>query len=122
MTLRRPPCNLLVSRQTQWRRIMARKNEKLVAVVCLYGNSRADVGSGWLAQTADGKMMGTGDPVPGRSFTESVWLAQRAIREAGYAGGVIEICAAGGMMSARVGLDSTSYFGELKWTPIPVAG
>lgn len=93
---------------------MARKNTTLVAEICLYGNSRADVGAGWLARTADGRMFGDGDPKPGRGFTAAVWQAQEAIRATGVKG-IIRVFAPGGLRMANLGVNDTAYFGDLKW-------
>jgi hypothetical protein len=54
------------------------KTSKIVAEICLYGNH--ETGAGYLA-TIEGQkgLLGTGEPVKGRSMTEAVWLAVREI-------------------------------------------
>ena len=56
---------------------MKTQTQKIVAEICLYGTHVA--GAGWLAQLADGALLGDGEPRTGRTFTDAVWLACDAI-------------------------------------------
>ena len=74
---------------------MARKSQEVVAEICLYGNSKPEVGAGYLAVLPDKRMFGTGDPVSCRGFTTAVWLALTDIRTAGVTKGVARVFAPG---------------------------
>jgi hypothetical protein len=93
---------------------MTRKTS-IVAEICLYGTST--IGAGWLAQTADGKMFGDGEPVAGRNFTHAVWLAVEALQDNHVTRGMVRIFAAGGQMMAVVDINKLGYYGDLKWQP-----
>lgn len=102
---------------------MKTKTSKLVAEICLYGNGKADVGYGWLARTNDGAMLGTGDPIPGKSATHCVFEACEKIGRlfgmcgARPRGGIVRIFAAGGERMADTSLSSPAYYGDLQWMP-----
>lgn len=98
---------------------MARK-VKLVAEICLYGNSA--VGAGWLVRMHDGRMLGDGAPKAGRSNTEAVWLAVDAIRTAMPAPlfATARVYAPSGCLCADVDLRHVGYYGDLKWLPAAV--
>lgn len=98
-------------------------SSNLVAEICLYGNRT--VGAGWLARIdraadatmpwwADG-LIGTGEPVEGRSFTEAVWAAIDTIRT-GVQAGIVRIFDAGGRRMVDVDLNDVPAYGDLKWT------
>lgn len=93
-----------------------------VADITLYGTSHT--GAGWLAlltNPSHGRLLGTGDPNPGTSFTEAVWSAVAALNAAGAEGGLVRIFAPGGEKMAVV--DSRHLvptFGDLLWMPAPV--
>jgi hypothetical protein len=61
---------------------MTKANKTVVAELCLYGNGASGCGAGWLVKLADGRFLGSGDPVKGRGFTEAVWDGMQAVREA----------------------------------------
>lgn len=100
------------------RKIKTAKTTAAPAEICLYGNR--EIGAGWLARTPDGRLLGDGDPVEGRMFTEAVWQAQDALEAAGVKGGRVRIFAAGGQRMAEEYLTHRAYFGDLKWTAAPV--
>lgn len=87
--------------------------------ICFYGT--AATGAGYLANTeADpGRFYGTGDPVPGRSFTEALFVALDQLRGAGVTGAV-RVFAAGGQRMAEIPATFAGYYGDLKWGPAPV--
>jgi len=91
----------------------------IVGEICLYGNR--ETGAGWLASAGPitaGKILGDGDPVRDRGFTEAVWQAADALRAAGVTAGIVRIFAAGGQRMAEVQIEkSIGYFGDLKWSP-----
>lgn len=98
------------------------RKTKLVAEVCLYGNR--ETGAGWLARTAEGAMLGTGDPKAARSFTDAVWLACDAVRRlrsmAGHAHahtGTVRVFAPGGERMADTDLNRPATYGDLHWVP-----
>ena len=97
---------------------MGRRTTKLVGEICLYGNM--SIGAGWLATTADGKLLGDGEPRQGRSFTEAVWLACDALRTAGAAVGKVRVFAAGGERMADTDINHPGYYGSLSWVPATV--
>lgn len=103
---------------------MAKKNAGNVVVVadiCLYGNGPSGCGSGYIAATPDGRTFGDGEPRPGRSMTEAVWLAWEELKGAGLPAGVVRIFAAGGGRMATVPTGSQPpYFGALTWGPAVV--
>ena len=91
------------------------RSQKLAAEVALYGNGPTGVGSGWLARLADGTILGDGEPKAGRTFTDAVWLACEAVRQAGVTGGRVRVFAAGGRLMADTDLNNPGYFGNLNW-------
>jgi hypothetical protein len=95
---------------------MATSN-KIVAVVCMYGNH--GVGTGWLATLPDGRLLGDGELTQG-NFTDSLHLAARALKDAGTERGVIRVFDAGGRYCADVELSKIRYYGDLNWLPAPV--
>lgn len=105
---------------------MGRKNNKVVAEVCLYGNGAADVGYGWLARLDDGTLMGTGEPKPGKTATNCVFEACDKIGRlfgmcgARPRGGMVRVFAAGGERMAETSLSHPDYYGNLKWEPATV--
>ncbi len=96
---------------------MGKKKEKMAGEICLYGTWK--VGHGWIARAADGKMYGTGEPVPGRTATEAYWYAAIALREAGHEG-TLKVYAPGGELMAEVKTGHLPIFGALEWKPAPV--
>jgi hypothetical protein len=83
-----------------------------VADICLYGNH--DIGAGYLVSTRNNGILGDGEPKESRSMTEAVWLAQSELRLV-EPKGRIRIFAAGGRMMAWLGVQETTYYGNLKW-------
>lgn len=94
---------------------MNRKTNKHVADVCLYGTSQ--IGAGWIAQGEGQAMIGTGEPISARGFTEAVWLACDALRESGIKAGMVRVFAAGGERMAFCDINHPPYYGNLKWQP-----
>ena len=92
------------------------KSKKLVAEVTLYGNGPSGCGAGFLVRLEDGRMLGTGDPVAGRSFTEAVWQAFRAAREAGVVEGLVRVFNPHGRHCDLPADRTPPYFGDLKWS------
>lgn len=89
----------------------------LVGAICVYGNH--NVGHGYIADIAGGRMFGDGKPVAGRSATEAVWLAADAIRDAlGHSNGLVAVhvdAAGGSPMVAFAPLANVPSFGSLAW-------
>ncbi len=68
-------------------------------------------------------MIGTGEPVDGKEWSETVWEAQEAIRKhLGHCNGMVRIHMAGdGLKFADIRLAETKWFGNLPWQgPAPV--
>jgi hypothetical protein len=97
----------------------SKKKNQQVAEICLYGTSA--VGSGYIARAASGEMIGNGVLVPGRSFTEAVWIAVDELEAAGLRKpGTIAIFAPGGEQMAVTDAMRVPAFGDLKWQRAPV--
>ena len=94
---------------------MARKQQKQVAEICLYGNGT--IGAGYIARTADGRLFGDSELKPHHSMTEAVWLASDDLRHAGIKSGTVRIYAAGGQLMADTDIAHIGYYGDLKWQP-----
>ena len=95
-----------------------RNAPEIVAEICLYGNHQT--GAGYLATIEDrAGLLGTGEPVPGRSFTGAVWLAVEEIwaqeQSTAFRKGHVRIFAAGGQMFADAPLAHVPAFGDLEW-------
>lgn len=90
------------------------------ASVAIYGTART--GSGWIAETADGRLLGTGEVLEGRSATDALWLACDALRAAGVALGTVDVTidSAAGPLVARTDVRSPCSFGSLRWEANPV--
>lgn len=95
-----------------------RKFVEPTSEICLYGTSARGVG--WLALGSAFKgFLGTGEPKGGVGFTEAVWDACMALREAGSAG-TAWVYEPSGMRRAVINIASPCYFGDLKWEDVPV--
>ena len=95
----------------------AKKAEKVVGGVCIYGTSRT--GSGYIAETADGRLLGDGEPRPNWTGTEALRLACAALREAGARVGLVTVhidSPTAGPMVAYADVARPGYFGQLAWT------
>jgi len=93
----------------------SKKTATPVAEICLYGNR--STGAGWLAiHSLGARLLGDGEPVAGRSFTEATWIAARALTEAGWSGAVA-IYEPGGERMAICDLASVPSYGSLPWQP-----
>lgn len=93
---------------------MAKKSNKLAAEICLYGTHV--VGAGYLVRLADGRMLGDGEPKPGRTFTDALWLACDEVLKAGLPLlSRVRVFEPTGTFMADTGLLSPGYFGDLKW-------
>lgn len=88
-----------------------------VAEICLYGTTDARVGAGWLAALPDGRMLGTGEPVAGRTFTEAIFRALGALEAIGVSGPV-RVFDAGGERMAD--MSEPTIYGALAWKAAPV--
>lgn len=88
-----------------------------VADVCLYGNH--ETGGGYLVSTRNNGILGDGEPRKRRSMTEAVWLALDELRLVEPKGRVRVFCPSGRMM-AWLGVNETTYYGNLSWEPAPV--
>lgn len=87
--------------------------------ICLYGTH--EVGAGYIATDERGKQYGNGDPVKGRNFTSALWLAMNELRGANpHPHLLVVVYEPSGRMFARVSLQESPYFGELKWEPCVV--
>jgi len=92
----------------------------LVAEICLYGNGPTGCGAGWLAVEFGGRLLGDGEPVKDRTFTEAVWGAVDALRKIGIVQGIVAIYAPGGERYALAPIGRVPTFGNLQWTsPAP---
>ena len=92
------------------------KVQNVVAEICLYGTHHT--GAGWLAQSADGLLFGTGEPVGSRSFTEAVYMAMGALEGAGITSGTVRVFDAGGERMALVKAGgAVPNYGGLTWQP-----
>ncbi len=93
---------------------MAKRNHTrgIVAEIALYGSHE---NAGWLAQTANGDMMGDGELLQGRTLTEAIWLACREITAAGYTTGKVRVFAPSGYWQATTDLNLAAYYGNLVW-------
>lgn len=95
---------------------MSNANKKraasLVGEICLYGTTL--VGAGWLARGKGTGLVGNGEPVAGRAFTDAVWQAADVLRAA-HLEGVVAIYAAGGEFYALADLTNVPTFGDLQW-------
>lgn len=95
------------------------KRLELVAEICLYGTTQT--GAGYLARGKGLKeMLGTGEPVAMRTFSEAIWHAQHALREAGLTEGLVRIYAPGGERCAEIGIGAAITYGALAWKPAPM--
>lgn len=108
---------------------MSKRNAKIVADVCLYGNH--EIGAGWIASLPNGRTFGHGRPELGRSFTLAVWQAGDAIRRsipvADRGGMVARVFSPDGQRVARFPIADTRaaaeaslYYADLTWSPAPV--
>jgi hypothetical protein len=98
-----------------------KKSTKIVAEICLYGITWADVGAGWIAEVPvhRGKMfLGNCTPVPGRSFTEAIYEACRAVRTY-HETGKVKVYEPTGELVAETDVCHPCYFGDLKWSAAP---
>ena len=91
----------------------SRKNQNIVAEICLYGNHQ--IGAGWLARLENGELLGDGEPRQGRCFTSAVWLAADEVRKHVSQSGYAWVYAAGGRMRAKIEIAHVGYFGNLPW-------
>lgn len=91
---------------------------KPTADICLYGNR--ETGSGWLAALPDGHLLGDGEPMASRMFTEAIWQAQDALVRAGLSLRTpVRIFDVGGMRIARATVALIPPYGDLKWEAAP---
>jgi hypothetical protein len=65
-------------------------------------------------------MIGTGNPVNGRSFNDAVWLACLDMKEVGIKAGMVRIFEPNGKFCADTDINNPGYYGDLKWFPAPV--
>ena len=96
------------------------RTKKIVAEICMYGGwnrNCVDLGHGWLAQLADGTMLGTGEPTTNFTGTDSLFAACRAIHDAGVKSGRVRVYMPNGTRMAETDLNHPGYYGELKWVP-----
>jgi hypothetical protein len=91
-----------------------------VAEISLYGTGR--YGAGFIVRMADGRMIGDGEPLNGRSMTEALWLAMDEVMlaggaQAGRSGRVyVHIDVDGAPLRATISLRGPRpYFGALSW-------
>ncbi len=104
----------------------AQKKVRVVAEVSIYGTSAA--GHGYILRLADGRSLGTGDPVNMRSATETLWTAlNEAAREGALrpdpfrAVVLVHYDFPQGPMVAEIRCAGAwPYFGDLKWQAGPV--
>jgi hypothetical protein len=103
---------------------MSKKNKqaRMVGTVCLYG--APSCGYGWIAQAADGRTFGDGEPSKSRSANDAYWLGVLAIRKVKPPCKTfgppdeIEIFDVGGERMATVlAHGSLPYYGDLSWGP-----
>src|SRR5262245_33682800 len=94
------------------------KTQQVAAEVCLYGTR--EIGAGWLARTADGTLFGDGEPRQGHTFTDALWIACKAMREAGVQGRTVRVFSPDGLRMADTIIDRPAYYGDLKWRPATV--
>lgn len=97
---------------------MTSKAKKLVGEICLYGTR--ETGAGWLVRLADGKMLGDGEPVAWRTFSDAIYQACAAVMDAGIKAGTVRIFEPRGQLMAEADLNHPGYFGEQKWQIAPV--
>lgn len=98
---------------------MAKNSKKVVADICLYGNS--NTGAGFIVCRLDhGQTSGSGEPVVGRAFTEAVWMGVEQLRKLGLERGLVRIFAPGGERMAVADLANVPAFGDLTWGPAVV--
>lgn len=93
----------------------------LVGEICLYGTRHT--GAGWLARVGaslDGHLIGDAEPNPDHTFTEAVWMACDALRNAGIKAGMVRVFESGGKNCADTDINNPGYYGDLKWVPAPV--
>lgn len=83
------------------------------AEIALYGTR--EIGTGWLARLADGRMAGTGEPNARFGLTEAIWAACDAIRALGTERGKVAITAPGGSLAAEADLRWVPSAGAMKW-------
>jgi len=97
---------------------MSKASTAPVAEICLYGTRQTGAGYIVSIRTAVWPVrIGTGNPVPGRSFTEAVWKATDMIRLAGHVSGIVHVYEPTGQKVAAFRLeDGPCYYGDLKWT------
>lgn len=102
---------------------------KPVAEVCFYGTPTT--GAGWLVKVLDREggnvpawskgIIGTGDPVEGRTFTEALYTALDQVRAAGLSRGLVTVYESSGAMMASLELAATwPVYGDLNWIDAPI--
>jgi hypothetical protein len=102
---------------------MARKQTKstsnpVVGEICLYGAQHC--GHGYIAQTANGRMFGDGEPVAMRSATAAMWIGLESLRSAGCVGNVNVFAPGGRLMAVVNNRGAFPFFGNLEWQPASV--
>jgi hypothetical protein len=100
---------------------MRRKQNTIVAEICLYGNHK--IGAGYLARVTEATnlVLGDGEPREGRNFTSAVWMAQDDLAAVGVESGTVRIYAADGQFCADIEQGRMApYFGNLIWKLAPV--
>jgi hypothetical protein len=92
----------------------------IVADICLYGTHDSRVGAGYYGLIADGRRFGTGDPEPGRIFTEAIFLACGELRARGIDRGLVRIFDTGGMRMATIDVGRwIPCYGDMRWEQAP---
>jgi hypothetical protein len=96
---------------------MTKRTQKIVGEICLYGAGHC--GAGWLATTAAGQSLGTGELNQAHNFTAAVFQACDALRA--VAGpGLAWVYESNGQLRAQIDISRPCYFGDLKWEAAPV--
>jgi hypothetical protein len=97
-----------------------------VAELCLYGTTDARIGAGYLGVVSPhGQTFGTGEPKPGRTFTECIFMAAGELAARGITSGVLRVYDAGGARMADLDLGAAlPIYGSIGtapgWKPAPV--
>jgi len=95
---------------------------KHIADVCMYGIR--ETGAGWLAQIADGTLLGDGTPKPGMDFTTALWKACEHVRlhardSEAFVRGRVRVFEPGGKRVAEFDVAYPPWYGSLVWEDAP---
>ncbi len=108
---------------------MAKRNARtttatVVAEICLYGTTDARVGAGYLGAIGGrltGSLFGSGEPKPGRTFTETVWMAVGELAARGITSGTVRLFDSGGERMTDLDLGAAiPIYGSMSWMPATV--